>query len=42
MVTWLPPGLSGHENGGVEDERVPTLAQVVSLSEAGGTEPTMV
>lgn len=38
MTTWLPPGLSGHENTGVGEERFPTFAEVVLLIKAESTE----
>lgn len=38
MTTWLPPGLSSHENIGVGEERLPTFAGGVSLIKAESTE----
>lgn len=38
MTTWLPPGLSGHDNTGVGEERFPTFAEVVLLIKAESTE----
>lgn len=38
MTTWLPPGLSGHGNIVVGEERFSTFADVVSLIKAESTE----
>lgn len=37
MTTWLLPGLSGHENIGVGEERFPTFAEVILLIKAEST-----